>query len=322
MKKHVKFIIIIIIITIICTRIKNASAQQVTLSINPPIVEAIIKPGKSILVGYTVTNSGDPTTLRFKIRSFSPQGTSGALNISDNLEGPVRFSLDNADLQFDQPFLARTGSYRQAVVRMRIPEGTPDGDYYYVLLAETDTTPGINGSSGSISKASIGSPLLITISASGKIQIKGSIESMKISPRFTLKLFNKTYQIVDSSDTVPIYLTLNNEGNNLFKPEGTITVTGGFGDTISHPIISQNILSNSSRLVNCSPSCAFSGFFIGTYEVKALVRFNQKQAPLTASAKFIGIPFKYIFGVLIAIIVTLGFVLRGKKKKKTDMLEE
>ena len=273
-----------------------------------------MKPGKNILVGYTVANSGDPATLRFKIRTFSPQGTTGALNISDDLEGPVRFSLDNADLQLDQPFLARTGSYKQAVVRMRVPEGTPDGDYYYVVLAETESTPGINGSSGSISKASIGSPLLITVTSSGKVHIKGSIESMQISPRYVFTLFNTRYQVIDSADPVPVYLTLKNEGNNLFKPEGTITFTGGFGETISRSIIPQNILSNSSRTVKCSPDCTFSGFFIGTYKITAMVRMNEKQTPLVAATTFIGIPFKFIAGIFIAAIVTLALVLKGRKK--------
>ncbi|PIY72354.1 hypothetical protein COY87_01395 [Candidatus Roizmanbacteria bacterium CG_4_10_14_0_8_um_filter_33_9] len=291
-------------------------AQQITLSLNPPIVETIIKQGKSILVGYTVTNGGDPTTMRFKIRTFSAQGTSGAMNISDELIGPVRFSLDNADLQLEEPFLLRTGAYRQAVVRMRIPEGTPDGDYYYVLLVETETTPGINGSSGSISKASVGSPLLITVTQSGKVQIKGNIESLRISPRYTFTLFNVPYQIVDSSDMVPVFLTLRNDGNNVFKPEGTISIKGGFGETMTRSLIAQNILSNSSRIVSCSPDCIFSGFFWGRYEVVASVRFNDKQSPLTISTIFIGIPFKYIFGIFITIVITMSIFIKRKRKEK------
>lgn len=96
----------------------HVHAQQISLSLYPPIIETIIKPGKNILVAYTVTNNGDPATLRFNMRSFSPQGVTGAMNISEDLEGPVRFSLDNNDLQLGQPFLLRTGSYRQAIVRM------------------------------------------------------------------------------------------------------------------------------------------------------------------------------------------------------------
>lgn len=301
-------------------RVQSIRAQQITLSLSPPIVETIIKPGKSILVAYTISNGGDPTTIRFKMRTFSAQGTSGAMNISDDLEGPVRFSLDNADLQLEQPFLLRTGTYKQAVVRMRIPEGTPEGDYYYVLLAETESTPGVNGSSGSISKASVGSPLLITITQSGKLQIKGSIESIHITPRYSFSLFNTQYQIIDSSDELPVLLTLKNEGNNVFKPEGTIIVKGGLGKTLTHEIVPQNVLSNSSRIISCSPTCIFSDFFIGKYDVKATVRLNEKQTPLTISTSFIGIPFKYVIGLIVAVVVTLSILLSGQKKKKQKNL--
>jgi len=311
-----KIITIITIITVILLSAKSAHAQQISLSLYPPIIETIIKPGKNILVAYTVTNNGDPATLRFNMRTFSPQGVTGAMNISDDLEGPVRFSLDNNDLQLGQPFLLRTGSYRQAIVRMRIPEGTPDGDYYYVLLAETESTPGINGSSGSISRASVGSPLLVTVTQSGKVQIKGSIESMYVSPRYKITLFDTTYNIFDSSDPVLVHLTLKNEGNNLFKPEGTISLSGGLGETMSRAIIPQNILSDSSRAINCSPHCSFSGFFIGTYDINASVRLNEKQSPLRISTRFIAIPFKFILGLFVVIIITLSILIKGKKKQQ------
>ena len=50
------------------------SAQEVNLSLDPPIVQVKIKPGKAITIAYTVENKGDPTNLQFLIRPFTPVG--------------------------------------------------------------------------------------------------------------------------------------------------------------------------------------------------------------------------------------------------------
>ncbi len=316
MRKQIIVLTFIVVTTVISGHVKNAHAQQVTLSMNPPIVEAVIKPGKTIVIAYTVTNSGDPVTVRMKIRTFSPQGQNGALTISDDLEGPVRFSLDNANLQFDQPLLMRSGAAQQAVVRMRIPEGTPEDDYYYVFLAETESSPGVNGSSGSTAKASIGSPLLVTVTESGKVQIKGDIASLHIPSRFQITFQNKTYHIIDSSDKIPVSLTIRNNGNNLFKPEGTLSLQGWSGDTLKRSIVPQNVLSQSERKLNCTPDCIFSGFFIGPYRIIASVKLSETNPALSAEIPMVGIPFKVLSAVVLTSLITLGVLLRNVFSRK------
>ena len=115
-------------------------AQQVSLSISPPLLELFIKPGKAIMVAYKLENLGDPTFLNLKILPFEAKDNLGNIRIKSEFEGPVRFSLDNADLTLDQPFFLKTNDSQQILLRIRIPENITDGDYYYSLLAETIPT--------------------------------------------------------------------------------------------------------------------------------------------------------------------------------------
>ena len=74
------------------------------LSISPPLLELFIKPGKAIMIAYRLENLGDPTFLNLKILPFEAKDNLGNIRIKPEFEGPVRFSLDNADLTLDQPF--------------------------------------------------------------------------------------------------------------------------------------------------------------------------------------------------------------------------
>src|SRR3972149_1602861 len=114
-----------------------ANAQQVSLSISPPLLELFIKPDKSIVVAYKLENLGDPTFLNLKILPFEAKDSLGNIRVKSEFEGPVRFSLDNSDLKLNQPFFLKTNVSQQILLRIRIPGNITDGDFYYSLLAET-----------------------------------------------------------------------------------------------------------------------------------------------------------------------------------------
>ncbi len=56
-------------------------AQSLSLSISPPLLEVVIKPGKSILVAYNIQNSGDPVVLTPKVVSFEPADERGNIRL-------------------------------------------------------------------------------------------------------------------------------------------------------------------------------------------------------------------------------------------------
>ncbi|KXK07694.1 MAG: hypothetical protein UZ21_OP11001000916 [Microgenomates bacterium OLB22] len=180
-KKLLTYGIWLLLMTCVLTR--PVSAQQMSLSIYPPLIKATIKPSKSFIVAFTVKNEGDPVFIKPLIRSFSPTGILGNIAIGSDAQGPIQFSLDNSVISFNEPFFLKTKQSEQLLLRIRVPEGAPYGDYYYTLLAQTEQMPGLIGSHGATSIAAIGSTLLISVSPTEKMETQPTIESIVLVPR-------------------------------------------------------------------------------------------------------------------------------------------
>lgn len=319
-----KFIIIIIFITLIVIITRGVSAQQITLSLSPPLIETIIKPGKAILIAYNLKNIGDPTVVKAKILPFTPKDNYGNITIKDEFEGPVRFSLDNSLIQLDEPFTMKSGENQQLLLKIRLPEGAPEGDYYYTLLVETQTSPGLGGNTSSAARATIGANIIITVTESGNLDVKGKIGLFSTSGGFAL---GRNIKIFDSNDKIPVNLVINNLGKNVIKPKGEIILKGNFGERANYEILPQNILSASQRLITATPSAFIQGkptslvlfgFFIGKYNLSANVGFTDEGPPTVFSTiSFFAFPFKISLGLLSAVII--GIIIIKKTQGTTVM---
>lgn len=317
MRKTIIFIIFITFITIILP-LATAHAQQVSLSISPPLLELFIKPGKAIMVAYKLENLGDPTFLNLKILPFEAKDNLGNIRIKSEFEGPVRFSLDNADLTLDQPFFLKTNDSQQILLRIRIPENITDGDYYYSLLAETTPSTASEGIDSARAKATIGSNILVTISNSGNIDIKPKISLFSVRGGLTL---GQNIKVFDSLDQIPVVLTVVNKGKNMMKPEGQISLKGNFGETAKYDIISKNILAESERLLEATSSASFpppttlvlSGFFIGKYNLSTEIKFGENSPTIFGSTMFYAFPFKIGGGIFLTIIIVVFIIKRNRE---------
>ncbi len=296
------------------------NAQQVDLAISPPLVKTIIKPGKSIMVAYRLQNFGDPTIITVKVLPFTPKDYLGNIQIQETFEGPIRFSLDNADLQMEKPFLLKTGDSAQLLLRIRIPEGTPDGDYYYSLLAESQPPPTVEGIGTARAKVTIGSNILITVTESGQVDVKGKVALFDIISRLKFDFFGRVIRLTDSTDKIPVVLIIQNSGKNAFQPEGKIILQGNLGEKASYDIVPANVLAQSQRLVTATPSAeinspaslVLSGFFIGYYRLSTSIDFGENSPRIFASTSFVAIPIKFIIGLVIAIAAGIFIVKRMK----------
>jgi len=312
MKKIITFITLTIILMVTTPKI---FAQQFSLSLSPPIIELFIKPGKSVLVAYDLVNNGDPGYFTASVVSFEPHDLLGNVRLKNELSGPVRFSLDNSEIQLDQPFFLKTKQRQQLLLRIRIPDGAPNGDYYYTLLVSSQPIGGMEGDSLTAARASLGSNLLITVTESGQIDIKGKIAYFDVIPRFLLKLGKNKINIFDSNDPIPVVLIVANQGKNLIKPQGEIILSGNFGVRSKYEILPQNILAQSQRLIQATPSAeiqfkrptslVLSGFFIGNYHLSTAINFGEGTPKIFANTTFFALPFKFILGLLVASIIGL-----------------
>jgi hypothetical protein len=302
-------------------------AQNVTLSITPPIVEVTIKPGKSVLIAYTVSNLGDPTTLTSGVLPFQVSGALGNMTIAEEFSGPVRFELDNSNIALGEPFFLDSRKGQQLLLQIRVPEGTPEGDYYYSFLTSTSTGKPLEGSTAAQSIGSIGSPILITVTETGVVDIQGSIGEFSVLPRYSFSLFGKKVALFESTDVIPVRLTIQNHGRNLIKPYGSITLKGNFGERAEFGIVPLNILSQSTRPAQASPSAqlvaglgddpislVIDGFFIGKYSLEASVNFGEGTPLIQAHTEFYAIPFKLVAATIIALAIGIMLVRKMGKE--------
>jgi hypothetical protein len=300
-------------------------AQQVILTVSPPLVEALIKPGKDILIGYKIQNLGDPTIVTTRITTFYPHGNNGNILIKKELEGPVRFNLENTDIQLGDAFFLKNNAEQQILLKMRVPENAPQGDYYYTLLFESKPQSELTGNSSSGAKATIGANLLLTISTDGQIDINGKINQFAVLPQYKFKLFDNTLNVFDSGNQIPIILNIQNQGKNLIKPNGTISINGSLGEKTEYTILPENILSESQRIVHATPSANLNcegcslvvpGFFMGKYTLDTKVNFGEGTKEIVDSVVIYYVPLKLSIAIILCSII--GFILFKRYQKIED----
>jgi len=324
------FAILVLVLSFwFCVLQLGVNAQQVSLSITPPLLELVIKPGKSIMVAYKIENHGDPVILTTKIVNFEPRDNLGNIRLKDDFQGPMRFSLDNSDLQLERPFFLKTGDSKQLLLRIRAPEGAAAGDYYYTLLVETFPTNNLIETSGQKVKASIGSNILTTITDSGVVEVKPKIVLFEILNK--LNIFGRKISLFDSFDKIPLIFILENKGKNLIKPEGEIILTRNFGEKIKYNIIPKNILAESQRLVETTASSqlvtnhqspvtlVLSGFFLGFYRLSTKLTFGENSPTLFANTHFFAFPFKLLFALVVIIVITVYIVKKYSPKEDENL---
>ena len=295
-------------------------AQEISLSIAPPLIKTTIKPGKSILIGYKLQNQGDPTILTSYVTKIVPIGNDGGLKIESGPTDPIMFELDNADLKLKQPYLLHSDKIQQLLLRIKVPAETPEGDYYFTLLTETKPNQ-MDSDLTTSTKATIGSNILLTVTKSGKTDINGKIILFDVIPRFKLPILGNVF---DSTDQIPVRLIINNTGHNIIVPEGKISLIGNFGEKASFDIIPKNILTNSQRLMEATTSAQLkhkagttmiiNGFFVGRYNLISEVNFGAGTQIHFSQANFTALPIKLTAG-LITIVSIIWFVLSQYKKQ-------
>ena len=106
---------------------------------------------------------------------------------------------------------------------------------------------------------------------------------------------------------------------------------GNFGETVKYEIIPKNILSQSERLVEATPSASIdcddnrtdaacrvstslilSGFFIGKYNLSAQINFGENSPNIFGSTIFFAFPFKIMIGTILAIMIIVFIIKRRK----------
>lgn len=269
-------------------------AQEISLSITPPITEITIQPGKTINQTFTVEDNSTPAVIIPKIIPFVPLDSLGHVELLEDQNSVNAFSNW---FSFDQsPVSLQMAESHNFSVKITPPAGTEEKDYYFTFIAEVQ--PGaILGVNSSQAQARIGANILVTISKDGNPQKKASISEFS-APK-----------VIDSFSNITYKVLVQNSGASFFKPDGTITVDQTFGSSTTLGLAPLNVLVGGTREISCIEGqelvpCTLPGkFLIGIYRANLSLTTDASGSAITRQVYTVAFPFSLLLGLIVVFVI-------------------
>ena len=213
------------------------------LSISPPHLEIILKPGTTITQAYQVTNNSDQTVfLDTSVKPWIPTDTTGSLTYQDVISNPhVKFSLTNADLKIGQTFKIPPNSHQQLVLKIKTDPNTPLHDSYYTFFI-SQANIGVAASDKPINQARIGTHILISTSNTETPPANAHINNFFVKPTIKDSFFSH----------LTVNAQIDNLSDHLFKTQGTLVINKNNQEIQKFDIYPHNTLAHHSRDLACA----------------------------------------------------------------------
>lgn len=285
-------------------------AQSIDLSVEPPQVSILMKPNTSLLQVFNFYNDGDPGVFSFNVVSFQPEGNTGGRVVHESIEGPVRFSLENADKNLNEPFSLNSNENAQAVLKIRTTPHATEGDYYYMIMLEAH--PPVSQQSSGRMRARLAANILISVTGSGLTPAKLSIAQFQVIPDYTLSVLGHTVYILAAGHPASVVLSIANTGLYNFSPNVSLHVEGPLGYDQKAELVPVTILSGSQRLMTTEEppwacescpeftSASFRTGAWGKYRVNARIDLEGSKERLYGVSEFWVLP--------ITLLKVIGFL--------------
>lgn len=308
MQKVRNFIFIAILLSLCALFSSRANAQEISLSISPPLLEVMIQPGKQISQAYVLSNLGADTVISPKITFFKPADEFGNISVLEDYalepqNAPSWFSLTKPSLSFGDKFALRAETNQELVLTISPPYDAPEGDYYLTMIFETNPEGQI-GSTDSTAKVKIGTNILLTVSKDGRPYKKARIAEFS-APK-----------IIDSLAKIIYTVKIENISNSFFKPNGKIIVDPLIGSEQTLNLAPLNTLASSTRQIFCIKDenlmeCKLENkVYLGTY--KAVLEFTLDESGEIYKGETL--TFAFPFSIILAL--TAIFLIYKKIKNQ------
>jgi len=272
------------------------------LSLTPPQIEFILKPGVTLTQAYQITNESDQKiTLNTQILPFLPSGNDGSITYNNLISNPnITFSLNNADLKLGQPFTLQPQESRQIVLKITASPQTSLADYYTTFFVYQSPDKTANGTTISQTSGQIGSHILLSVSDTENPKAEGLIQKFSLTPKIKDVFFT------------PIKFSgqIQNNSNYFFKTAGKITITKNQQVIKELQLGSQNILANYYRQFSCNDQqiCTLSPpLWPGKYT--ATLEFNSNLNIPPSTVSFFVFPLSPI--ILIGLILIISYLIQS-----------
>ncbi len=321
--KRISVIIFIIIITVILRAPAKVEAQTISLSIWPPLLEAVIQPGKAITQVFKLKNLGDDTVIHASLVPFEPGDEFGHITLSQTADPALAyFSLQNADLNIPADIPLKSGQTQEFVLKIKVPETSAEADHYFAFLFSADTQ-GLISASGTKTLGSIAANILLTVSQTGELQPSAKIEEFSVTRSDLVSKQGPTFfGILDSFSPINFILKLKNTSATRLKVVGQIEVKNTFNRLVATlPLREDNVLAHSSRYLQMEgshPSIIWNPIFpLGRYTAIATITPQNTTSQISQTIHFYVLPYKALLTIfsLAAIIYLLTKRWGGVKLK-------
>ena len=272
------------------------------LSISPPQLELLIKPGSSFIQAYSITNDSDfPVYLSTSIENWEPNGPNGSVTYNRLPPDPnIKFSLANSDLALGQSFLLLPKETKQIVLKINPLKTATTSDFYYTFFISQDLSNSMAiGTNQSQTNAKVGSHILLSLSYTDKIKYQSKIIDFTALPN------------LKDSFLTPISFSakIKNTTDHFFKPSGKILITKNNSIIKELTILPQNVLAKNQRQITCqtenttSTNCNLTPpFWPGKYTATIHLS-NENSASSSASINFYVFPLSPIIFILFIILI-------------------
>lgn len=287
----------------------RAMAIETGLSISPPIVEAVIKPGKNIIQTFNIQNlSFQAKTLVATIIPFEPSD-SGLPILRPDLKPNFLnyFSFANTFIKPNQPFTLAPNAKEQIILNIAIPNTAPLSDIYVTLLINTqsdDPSDDLANTPSTVSRAAIGSNILLSVNNVPNPQTSIKIDHFIIDPKSVLLQLDN-YYFVDSLDQLKFNATAINTGPHYTKIGGIFKVSQNNRPITLIGLIPLNLLANSSRSIAASPSgeIIFQPSVSNMGSFLAELDLRSENSSAHEQLNIIILPFKISLTILLVLII-------------------
>jgi len=308
------FFFLIFEILFIIYHFGNANAQELSVSIDPAILQITAEAPADVSAQISIQNLSDQTT------SYSIFAM------------PFKSSpLGNGQIEFDQ---SRLSKYKDFFDRVRIAdqgktiekirlapnekknlnllisllEDEQPRDYYFSVLFVSEESLDQSKTSVVNTQGGIGTNVLLSVGP--KTQTTGIIKDFS-TPGFLTR--GPVEFILNIGNTSPHFVTI----------EGNVVIKNIFGHIVGNiELLPLNLLGNSSRFVesennkSSEPRIRWDeGFLLGIYTADLTVSLSEEGPILTRTVTFFAFPIELILGLTITLILIIGIARRVKAKR-------
>ena len=279
------------------------------LSISPPQLEIVLKPGTTITQAYRITNNSDQTVfLDTSVKPWIPTDTAGSLTYQNVIPNPhLKFSLSNADLRLGQTFKIPPNSNRQLVLKIKTDTNTPLRDSYHTFFI-SQANIGVIAHPNPINQAQIGTHILISTSDTENPSTNAHITNFFVEPKIKDSFFSH----------LTFEAQIDNLSDHLFKTNGTLVINKNNKKIQNFDIFPHNTLAHHSRDLACTlyfdqqkqpprpaPCTIKPPFWPGKYT--ATLTLNLSDQTTSESINFYIFPYTALFTLFTLSILFLSF---------------